>query len=50
MDKFKNKSTYKKEDLLSQKIFGIEYFNWLDFWEQFHLIQKYKLVDVKTTK
>jgi hypothetical protein len=34
---------YKKEDLLTQKIFGIEYFNWLDFWEQFHLLQKYQL-------
>jgi hypothetical protein len=50
MEKFKNKSTYKKEDLLTQVIFGIEYFNWLDFWEQFHLIQKYKLEGVKTTK
>ena len=50
MKNFKNKNTYKKEDLLSQQIFGIEYFSWLDFWEQFHLIQKYKLEDVKTTK
>ena len=33
----------KKEDLLAQKIFGIKYFGWLDFWEQFHLVNKYNL-------
>jgi hypothetical protein len=43
------KSKYKKQDKLAQKIFGIEYFTWLAFWEQFHIIQKYKL-DIKPTK
>ena len=41
-ERFK-KDNYKKEDLLSQKIFGIEYFNWLTGWEQSHLISKYDL-------
>jgi hypothetical protein len=59
MELFKYKATftadelpqpYKKEDLLSQEIFGCEYFNWLSSWEQFHLINKYKLEDVKQTK
>ena len=43
-------SKYKEQDLLSQKIFGTEYFNWLDSWEQFHLIQKYKLDENMRTK
>lgn len=43
-------SKYQQQDLLSQKIFGIEYFNWLDSWEQFHLIQKYKLNENIRTK
>jgi len=43
------KPKYKKEDLLSQKIFGIEYFNWLSYHEQAHLIRKYNL-DCKNTK
>lgn len=40
---FIGKPPYKKEDLISQEIFGIEYFNWLSDWEQFHINQKYKL-------
>jgi hypothetical protein len=43
------KNNYKKEDLLSQEIFGIEYFTWLTGWEQFHLINEYKL-DCSQTK
>ena len=43
-------SKYKEQDLLSQKIFGTEYFNWLDSWEKFHLIQKYKLDENMRTK
>lgn len=43
-------SKYQEQDLLSQRIFGIEYFNWLDSWEQFHLIQKYKLNENIRTK
>jgi hypothetical protein len=34
---------YEQKDLYAQELFGIEYFNWLDFWEQFHIVQKYKL-------
>ncbi len=44
------KKQYKEEDLISQKIFGIEYFTWLDFWEQHHIVTKYKLENVKITK
>jgi len=36
-------SPYEQKDLYAQELFGIEYFNWLDFWEQFHIVQKYKL-------
>jgi hypothetical protein len=36
-------SPYQQKDLYAQEIFGIEYFNWLDFWEQFHIVQKYDL-------
>jgi hypothetical protein len=34
---------YEQKDLYAQELFGIEYFNWLEFWEQFHIVQKYKL-------
>jgi hypothetical protein len=40
---FIGKPKYKKQDLLSQEIFGCEYFNWLSFWEKSHINQKYKL-------
>lgn len=40
----------KKEDFLAEEIFGINFFNWLTFWEQHHLIQKFKLKNVKITK
>jgi hypothetical protein len=46
--RFKN-TNYKKHDLVCQKIFGCEYFNWLTGWEQFHLINKYNL-ECKQTK
>jgi hypothetical protein len=36
-------SPYEQKDLYAQELFGTEYFNWLDFWEQFHIVQKYKL-------
>ena len=36
-------NTYKKQDYLSQKLFGTEFFNWLSFWEQFHICQKFDL-------
>jgi hypothetical protein len=36
-------SPYEQKDLYAQELFGIEYFSWLDFWEQFHIVQKYKL-------
>jgi hypothetical protein len=43
-DLLKNvESLIQQKDLYAQKIFGIEYFNWLDFWEQFHIVQKYDL-------
>lgn len=42
-DPWKDEPKYKQEDLLAQKIFGIKYFGWLDFWEQFHLVNKYNL-------
>jgi hypothetical protein len=42
-DPWKGGSEYKEEDLLAQKIFGIKYFNWLDAWEQSHLVHKYNL-------
>lgn len=34
---------YTQQDLYAQELFGIELFSWLDFWEQFHIVQKYKL-------
>ena len=37
------KIVYSKADLLSQEIFAIEFFSWLNNWEQLHLIQKYNL-------
>jgi len=49
MDKFKSTpkpidfSGYSKEDKICQKVFGIEFFNWLSFWERYHLNRKYKL-------
>lgn len=43
-------SNYKEQDLLSQKIFGIEYFNWLSSWEQFHLVVKFNLDESIRTK
>jgi len=36
-------SPYEQKDLYAQELFGTEYFNWLDFWEQFHIVQKYEL-------
>jgi hypothetical protein len=49
-DPWKGGSEYKEEDLLAQKIFGIKYFNWLDAWEQSHLVNKYNLDDKIITK
>ena len=46
---FKN-TNYKQQDLYSQELFGIEYFNWLSSWEQFHIVQKYKLDESIRTK
>ncbi len=43
-------NSYKEQDLLSQKIFGIEYFNWLNSWEQSHLIRKFNLDEDIQTK
>lgn len=40
---FLNKPKYKRQDLLSQEIFAVEFFNWLPFWERHHINQKYKL-------
>ena len=40
---FANKPKYKRQDLLAQEIFAIEFFNWLSFWEKSHINQKYKL-------
>lgn len=34
---------YSREDKICQKVFGIEFFNWLSFWERYHLNSKYKL-------
>ena len=48
-DRFKN-TNYKQQDLYSQELFGIEYFNWLSSWEQFHIVQKYKLDESIRTK
>jgi hypothetical protein len=48
--RFKNTTLYKKEDLLSQEIFGIEYFNWLDYFEQRHLVHKFDLDEDIQTK
>jgi hypothetical protein len=45
-----NPYPYKEEDLLAQKIFGCEFFNWLSFWEQFHIVQKYNFNDSIITK
>ena len=49
-DKRFTKSNYKIQDLHSQKIFGIEYFNWLTSWEQFHIVQKFNLDESIRTK
>ena len=40
----------KPEDFLAKEIFGVDFFNWLTFWEQHHLIHKFKLNNVKITK
>lgn len=34
---------YSKEDKICQEVFGVEFFNWLSFWERYHLNTKYKL-------
>lgn len=34
---------YSKADKVCQEVFGVEFFNWLSFWERYHLNTKYKL-------
>jgi len=34
---------YQPQDVYAQQLFGVEYFNWLDFWEQHHIVIKYNL-------
>jgi hypothetical protein len=36
-------SEYSKADKICQELFGVEFFNWLSFWERHHLNRKYKL-------
>lgn len=34
---------YSKADKICQEVFGVEFFNWLSFWERCHLNTKHKL-------